>query len=269
MVKRHHLYTYIYIYSVYSWMFCWGYQSYWNLGSTVRPFHPFGVEGRVTKFASQIARQSALLGDGIGRTHGWDVTDQNGSLIMEWIGSVNSFFFLGSILLGVKVAASLLFLSYRFQNMYTSHFTHWAFVLYWAFCCYCDVIRVWYRCFCYSFSQHSIWSQLLTQQLKIQKDDFRWSWQTYQFVCYINHRFLFLYSNQRRLSFLVLKQTWGLPGRYQDRGAGTWTSKSQLRNRGEGQAVDSVAFVSMIETGRRLLNWNIGTSFLFVFFWRM
>ena len=76
----------IYIYSVYSWMFCWGYQSYWNLGSTVRPFHPFGVEGRVTKFASQIARQSALLGDGIGRTHGWDVTDQNGSLIIEWIG---------------------------------------------------------------------------------------------------------------------------------------------------------------------------------------
>lgn len=79
----------------------------------------------------------------------------------------------------------------------------------------------------------------------IQKDDFWWSWQRYQFLCYINPCFCFLH--QKSATNFVASQ------RYQDWGAGTWTSKSQLRNCGEGhgfskKTCNGGVFVSMIET---------------------
>lgn len=192
------------VYTVYSWMLYWGQKvTETSVRSTVRPVHPSGAEGRVTKFASQIARQSAL---------GWSKTKTDHwswSELTKWI-----VFFLVLVVCYSRrfsVVTSLLFLSHRFQNMYTvyfricilytSHFTHLAFVfywLYWAVWFYCDLIRVWSRCFCFFKAQHFISTSDTTSS---RKHDSRWSWQTYQFLCSINHCFCFLHQNG---AFLVV-----------------------------------------------------------------
>lgn len=79
---------------------------------------------------------------------------------------------------------------------------------------------------CLLFFFHSTAFDLNFLHNFIQKDDFWWSWQRYQFLCYINPCFCFLH--QKSATNFVASQ------RYQDWGAGAWTSKSQLRNCGEG-----------------------------------
>ena len=136
--------------------------------STVRPFSSIPARKGssdqicITNCAAKCGTWMGSEGPGWEVTHGFFARPKR--IIESWSEwtTVSELFFFWKVYYSRRDPCGYctwLFLSYRFQNMYTSHFTHLACVLYLAFCCwYCDLIRAWYRCVCYSFftAQHLI-----------------------------------------------------------------------------------------------------------------